>query len=180
MKEELELRILNVDTNKIINKLEELNAIKKGDWFYKRIIYDTKPVDENKWIRLRSNGEEVTLTYKNYSNSSVDGVQELEIIVSDLDKTKEMLKILGYEPRSYQENKRTRYMVDDIEIDIDQWPGLNPYVEVEAPTKEKVEYMINMLKEYGTEVTGKNAQTLYKDNGYSKEDLNNLRFKGGR
>ena len=178
MKDELELRILDIDVNKVVQKLEALGAEKVGDWYYKRYVYDTKPYHEDKWIRLRTNGEETTLTYKEYIKDSVDGVKELEIIVSDLDKTIEILKVLGYEFRSVQENKRIRYIYDGIEIDIDTWPDLNPYVEVEASTKEKVDYMVNILKEYGSIVTAKNIQSIYMEKGYTKEMLNNLEFKG--
>ena len=176
MKEELELRILDVDVNKVIDKLEKMGAEKVGDWHYIRYIYDTKPFDDDKWIRLRSNGEEITLTYKNFANDSIDGVKELEIGVSDLQKTKEFLEILGYEHISFQENKRIRYMYNDIEIDIDTWPYLNAYVEVEANSKDKVIEIVDELKVYGSEVTAKNVQSIYLEKGYTKEDLNDLHF----
>ena len=49
---------------------------------------------------------------------------------------------------------------------------------MEASTKEKVDYMVNILKEYGSLVTAKNIQSLYMEKGYTKEMLNNLEFKG--
>ena len=67
-------------------------------------------------------------------------------------------------------------MYDDTEIDIDTWPHLNTYVEIEAPTIEKVNKMINILKEFGSEVTGKNVQDIYEDQGHKKSDLNDLHF----
>lgn len=178
MKNELELRILDVNVNRVIEKLEGLGAKKIGDWHYKRYIYDTKPYDENKWIRLRTNGIETTLTYKEYNDESIEGVKELEIVVSNLEDTNKFLDILGYKPRSIQENKRIRYILDDVEIDIDTWPHLNPYVEIEADSKEKVTEIINILKEYGSEVTALNVQSIYEIKGFSKEDLDNLKFEG--
>ena len=173
MKDELELRILDIDVNKVVQKLEALGAEKVGDWYYKRYVYDTKPYDEDKWIRLRTNGIETTLTYKEYLNDTIDGVKELEIIVSSFDNTIKMLEILGYIPRSFQENKRIRYMLDDVEIDIDTWPLLNPYVEIEADSKEKVQKVVDILKEFGSEITASNVQTIYEEKGYDKEKLNN-------
>ena len=178
MNNELELRILDVDTKKVMEKLEELGAKKIGDWHYKRYVYDTKPYVKDKWIRLRTNGIETTLTYKEYNSESIDGVKELEIIVSDLNKTLQILEILGYKPRSIQENKRIRYMLDEVEIDIDTWPHLKPYVEVEAKTKKEVDSVIEILKEYGSCVTALNAQGIYEKNGFTQEDLNNLKFEG--
>ena len=146
MNNELELRILDVNVDEAIKKLESINAEKVGDWYYKRYIYDTKPFDDNKWIRLRTNGIETTLTYKEYNNEAVDGVKELEIIVSNLDNTIKMLEVLGYKPRSIQENKRIRYIYEGVEIDIDSWPYLNPYIEVEAKTKEEILKTIDVCK----------------------------------
>ena len=178
MNNELELRILDVNVDEAIKKLESINAEKIGQWHYKRYIYDTKPYDDNKWIRLRTNGIETTLTYKEYNNESVDGVKELEIIVSDLDDTIKMLEVLGYMPRSIQENKRIRYIYEGVEIDIDSWPRLNPYIEVEAKTKEDVERVVEILKPLGSCVTALNNQSIYRKKGFTKEDLNNLKFEG--
>ena len=178
MNEELELRILDVNINEVIEKLESINAKKVGSWYYKRYIYDTKPYDNNKWIRLRTNGIETTLTYKEYNNESIDGVKELEIVVSNLDNTIKMLEVLGYMPRSIQENKRIRYMYEGVEIDIDTWPHLTPYIEVEGSTKEEVEKIIDILKPLGSKVTALNVQSIYEENGFTKEDLNNLKFEG--
>lgn len=177
MNNELELRILNVNKEDVIKRLEDLNATKINDYNYIRYVYDTKPKDENKWIRLRTDGYITTLTYKEYENSTIEGTKELEIIVSDIDKTKEILSVLGYQYRSVQENKRTRYMINDVEIDIDDWPYLNTYIEVEGQDDKKVFEVVEKLKDLGTEVTGKNIQTLYIEKGYKEEDLNNLKFK---
>lgn len=59
-------------------------------------------------------------------------------MVSDFDKTVGMLKILGYESRSIQENKRIRYVLDDVEIDIDTWPLIPLYIEVGVTVKMKL------------------------------------------
>ena len=178
MKDELELRILDVDKQKVIEKLESLGAKKIGDWHYKRYVYDTKPYAKDKWIRLRTNGVKTTLTYKEYNDESIDGVKELEIVVSSFENTIKMLEVLGYKPRSVQENKRIKYMLDDVEIDIDTWPHLNSYVEVEAKTKEEVKKVVDILKEYGSRITALNVQKIYEQNGFTQDDLNNLKFEG--
>ena len=64
MKIEYEIRVLEINKEEIINKLEKLGATKIGEFNQKRYVYDLKPVQENKWIRLRTNGIKTTLTYK--------------------------------------------------------------------------------------------------------------------
>ena len=55
MKTEIEARLLNVDAKKFIENLEKAGANFVGDWLQIRNCYDFHPVDENRWIRLRTN-----------------------------------------------------------------------------------------------------------------------------
>ena len=158
MHTEIEERILEIDVEKTIKKLDELGAVKKGEWFYRRYTYDFTPKRESEWIRLRTNGEETTLTYKNVETREIDGTKELEISVDDFDETNEFLKILGYEYKNYQENKRIRYMLDDVEIDIDTWPMIPTYMELEGPSIEKIKEVEKLL-----EVDKDKITTLYAD-----------------
>ena len=158
MHTEIEERILEIDKEKVIKKLEELGAKKIGEWFYKRYTYDFTPKRESEWIRLRTNGVETTLTYKNVETREIDGTKELEIVVDDFDETNEFLKILGYEYKNYQENKRIRYMLNDVEIDIDTWPMIPSYMELEGPSVEKVKEVEELLSVDKSKIT-----TLYAD-----------------
>ena len=56
MNTEIEVRILDIDKDDLISKLEENNAEFIGDWLQVRYVYDFKPIDPHKWIRLRTNG----------------------------------------------------------------------------------------------------------------------------
>ena len=135
MHTEIEERILEVNKDEVIKKLESLGAVKAGEWFQKRYTYDFTPKRENEWLRLRTNGEETTLTYKNVESREIDGTKELEIKVDEFEETNNMLEILGYIHKDYQENKRIRYYLNDVEIDIDTWPMIPTYVELEGPYK---------------------------------------------
>ena len=64
MNTEIEVRILNIDKEDLISKLEKNNAKFIGDWLQVRYVYDFKPVDPHRWIRLRTNGITNTLTIK--------------------------------------------------------------------------------------------------------------------
>jgi len=154
-KTEYEARILNINLPNFISKLESLGAIKEDDYNYQRYVYGFNPKVYEKWIRLRTNGKKTTLTIKELKDYSISGTKEKEIIVSDFEMTNEILKELGYIPESYQENKRTRYHLDGVEIDLDSWPLIPPYVEIEGNSEEEV------------------IQTAEKL-GYSKEDLVSL------
>ena len=158
MHTEIEERILEIDKDKIIKKLEELGATKAGEWFYKRYTYDFTPKRENQWLRLRTNGVETTLTYKNVETRELDGTKEFEIEVSDFEETNKMLEVLGYKYKNYQETKRIRYYLNDVEVDIDTWPMIPTYMELEGPSVEKVKELEDLLEVDKSKIT-----TLYAD-----------------
>ena len=145
MKSEIEARYLECDVEEIINRLKFHNAKFIGDWIQVRNCYDFTPKKENSWIRLRTNGKETTLTIKEIQDKSISGTKESEIVVSDFDTTNEILKKLGYSPRSIQENRRIQYILDDVEIDIDFWPSIPTYVEFESNSQEAIENVCNKL-----------------------------------
>ena len=138
MKTEVEARLLDVDEIKFQEKLKELNAVFVGDWIQVRNCYDFNPLRENSWIRLRKEGAKTTLTIKEIGSDKIDGTKESEIEVSDFDMTNEILNKLGYFARSIQENRRRRYILDEVEIDIDSWPKIPTYVEFEAKNESDI------------------------------------------
>ena len=91
MEIEYEVRFLEIDKERIIERLEELGAIKKGDYNQKRYVYNLVPSQEGKWIRLRTNGSITTLTYKDIEKDTVDGTREVEVQVDDFEKTNDLL-----------------------------------------------------------------------------------------
>lgn len=166
MKTEIEARLLNCNFKKILNKLKENNATFIGDWLQLRYCYDFNPVRENSWIRLRTNGKETTLTIKEIGSARIDGTKEAEIIVSDFKTTDEILNKLGYKARSKQENRRIQFKLDGVEIDIDLWPKLAPYVEFEADSEDAIKKVCSKLDIDYSELTTLDVQSIYLKNGY--------------
>ena len=177
MNTEIEERVLEIDKDKVIAKLEELGAKKIGDWHQKRYVYDFIPKRENEWIRLRTNGKETTLTYKNIESKDISGTKELEIVVSDFEEKNKLLKIMGYTPRSFQENLRTRYYLDHIEIDIDTWPLIPTYLEIEGNSVEDVKRVEKLLELNKSKVTTMNCQDIYlEEYGIDINQIEELKF----
>ena len=112
---EYEARVLEVDKEKLEKKLISLGAKKVADFDYKRRVYDVIPKTEGKWIRLRTDGNKTTLAIKQINKETIDGTEETEVEVSDFEETNKILNGLGFFEKGYQENKRTRYIFNDIE-----------------------------------------------------------------
>lgn len=180
MESEIEVRLLNINKKELIEKLENLQAEFIGDWLQKRYVYDFNPKIENKWIRLRTNGKENHLAIKHYQSAEVGGTKELEIKVDDFEKNNLILNELGYTYRSVQENKRVRYMLDDVEIDIDSWPHLNTFVEFEGKSINDIKNVMEKLELDYNKTTTMDAQDIYLESGFTQEDLNNLKMEDDR
>ncbi|MFA6445629.1 MAG: CYTH domain-containing protein [Candidatus Paceibacterota bacterium] len=150
--EEIEVKFLNIDKEKIEKKLIAIGAKKVGDFSYRRIVFDFPgfPLDKKAaWVRLRDEGDKITLGFKqrlgttSHDGSTSDtGMREVEFVVSDFEKTALFLRDIGMIDKFYQENKRTRYMKGNTEFDIDTWPALETYLEIEAKTWEEVDQAI--------------------------------------
>lgn len=163
MHTEYEVRVLEIDKEKIIKKLEKLGAKKIADFDYKRRVYNFNPYVDNKWIRLRTDGSKTTLTIKELKSLEIDGTKETEIEVSDFEETNHILNELGVTAHTYQENKRTRYVLDNVELDIDTWPYIPTYLEIEGKSEEDVLKMIKTLELDEEKVTSIDVQGVFKE-----------------
>ena len=177
MKTEFELRVLEINHDELIKRLEELGAMKQFERFQRRYVYDIEPGVDSKWMRLRTNGIKSTLTIKEVKEKTIDGTKELEIEVSDFDKTYEILEKLGYSPRAYQENKRTQYLLDGVEIDLDSWPLIPEYVEIEGKSEEEVKNTLKKLNLENEKVTALDVESIYESYGIKDTKHKILKFE---
>lgn len=180
MHTEFEVRFLEIDVDKIKKKLDELEAELQWDLLQKRYVYNFIPKVDGKWIRLRTNGDKTTLTIKNLVSSEIDGTQELEIEVDNFERTNLILKELGYEPKGYQENRRCQYMLNGVEIDIDYWPLIPTYLEIEGPSEEAVYNTIEALGLKREDAITKDVESIYLDYGVDIEKIYDLKLEEGR
>ncbi len=176
MHTEYEVRILEVDVEKVKDRLEKLKAKMKWDQIQKRYVYDFIPKLDGKWIRLRTNGDKTTLTIKNIVTSKIDGTQELEVVVDNFERTNLILKELGYVPKGYQENRRIQYELNGIEVDIDSWPMIPTYLEIEGPSEEAVYNTVEALGFTKDDCTTRDVEGIYLDYGYDLENIYELKF----
>ena len=164
MEKERELTVLNIELDDFIQTLEELGAEKQGEFLQRRYVYDVKPLNPNKWIRLRTNGTKTTLTIKEIKDkNAIEGTNELEVVVGDFDKTNEILNELGYEARNYQENYRRVYLLGNVEISIDSWPLIPTYAEIEGKTNEDVERVLKLVNIKNYQTTTFDVESIYRE-----------------
>lgn len=177
MQTEFEVRILEINHEEMVKKLESLGAELKFSALQERLVYDLKPKSDHKWIRLRTNGKKTTLTIKDLEAKTIDGTKELEIEVSDFNTTNELLEVLGYHNRGFQQNKRTQYILDGVEIDLDKWPLIPEYMEIEGSSKEEVYSCLEKLGIDKRKIVTLDVASIYTHYGYDGKHLANLNFE---
>ena len=177
MKTEYEVKVLEINVDEICKKLEDMNAVLIGSYLQRRYTYNFNPVQEKKWIRLRTNGETTTLCIKEVTAMTIDGTKELEVEVSDFDTTRDILEQLGYNPKNYQETKRITYKLDNIEIDIDTWPLIPSFMEIEGPDTESVTKMLDRLDVSEDKVSTLDVQGIFNEKyGIEIDPIKELKF----
>ena len=160
-------------------KLDEI-ANFEWDHIQKRYVYDFIPKENNRWIRLRTNGDKTTLTIKSIVSSEIDGTKELEITVDDFSKTHLILKELGYVEKGYQENRRIQYSYDGVEIDIDFWPKIPAYLEIEGSSEDEVYKVVELLGFEKNDCTSRDVEGIFLDYGHNLDEIYNLKFEEER
>jgi len=145
---EIEARFLEIDVKKLIECLVAVGAQDLGKSLLKETIFYDKSLswrDRQKMVRLRMVKGKVYLTYKHRRETAIDGTEELEILVSDYTITKKILEKTGLIAFREQEKLRHTFIVDGVHVDIDIWPQLPAYVEIEGDSEECVKAVASKL-----------------------------------
>ena len=137
MKNEIEAQFLDIDKNDMRSKLKGIGAnLEKPEVLMRRVVFYT---GEHSFARVRDEGDKVVMTYKNVSDDhSILGTKEVNVEVDDYDDAILFLKGCGLEIKARQETKREIWKFGDVEICIDTWPWIPPFMEIEGPTEESV------------------------------------------
>ena len=142
MATETEVRFLEIDKKALVKKLRALGATDLGEKLLKEVIIYDKDLDwkkENKFIRVRQNGEEIKLTYKHHTNKEKGEAKEIEFKIDDLDSAVAFVEVLGFQAVRHQEKKRHTLKLGSVIFDIDTWPKIPTYVELEGPSLKALE-----------------------------------------
>lgn len=140
MEPEIEAVFIGIDKDALRDKLRSLGATCKiPERLMTRTVFKTsEPDGAHSFLRVRNEGDKVVVTYKKFINETATGVGELNLAVADYDKAVELFKHLHFHAKSYEESYRETWELDGAEIDIDTWPWLPPYVEVEGQSVENM------------------------------------------
>lgn len=137
---EIEAKFLDIDVTALRAKLTAVGAKQEHpEVLMKRNIFDYPDLHLEKiggWVRVREEGNKITMSYKQLNDRTLHGTQEVTLFVDDFEKACEFLIAIGLEQKAYQETKREKWLFGDVEVTIDTWPWIPTFVELEGPSEE--------------------------------------------
>lgn len=151
MQAEIEVKFIDVDVSDVRSRLERIGATLQQPMHDMRRVVIEEPhhAAEHSFIRIRDEGDKTTLTFKRRTKpdgtTTIDSTHELETTVGDFDTTVKIFAEAGWKYLTYQESRREIWYVGDVEVVIDEWPWIKPYIEIEASSEEAVRQVASEL-----------------------------------
>lgn len=135
--------------------------------------------NEKKWIRLRKTNKKTTLTVKHIladNDTNIQQMLETEMEVPSIKEANDFLRALGYSHKCYQEKKRISYVLNNHTIDIDTWPGLPTYMEIEGEDEEDINSILNLLGYSIKDTVSCTVDEVYRKMGKDILNIRELKF----
>ena len=114
---------------------------------------------------------------KEEGDSQIQRVMETEMEVPSIEDGNAILEQLGFNFRNYQEKMRTTYEVDGVEVDVDTWPMIPTYVEIENDSEDTIYQMIKKLGLEGKRRVSCNTAAVYRMYGIDIYQYRELKFE---
>src|SRR3989344_1087972 len=165
MDTEIEAKFPNVDPDTLRSKLKSVGAfLEYSERFMRRKNFDYPDERLQKiggWVRVRDEGDKITMSYKQLNNRTLHGTKELSLVVDDFEKACDFLISIGFRLKAYQETKREKWRHGDVEITIDTWPWVPVFAEIEGQTEKDIRDVAETLGlNWATAMHG-SVETIY-------------------
>jgi adenylate cyclase, class 2 len=165
---EIEVRFREIDTQGIQGKLMALGFEDCGEDLFLEVIFFDKELTwvaqrktVSRYVRLRRTKKGVILTYKNHRQDiDTAEAQEIEFQVSNLESARDFLQEMGLVAYRTQEKKRHKFTKGNVVIDIDTWPQIPTYIEIEGTNEDEIKSVVEQLDLEWKNVTWENAGNL--------------------
>ncbi len=186
MEIEYEATFPNVDKDVVRKKLQEVGAsLLRPEYTQRRRVYHLPVGHEinGGWMRVRDEGDKIMITLKIVDGEKIENQKEINLGVNDFETACELVKNLGCREKAYQVTKRELWQLNGVEVTIDEWPFLEPFVEVEGKSEADVKAVAEKLGFNYSEALFCAVGTLYaKKYSVSEDVINNetpvLDFEG--
>lgn len=176
MQIEYEAMFPRIDKTEMRQRLQKAGArLVKKECLQKRVVFllPRGVTIKNGWLRVRDEQDKITMSLKSIGRAMKEQ-KEVCLQVDSFEKAKLFLTSLGCREKAYQENKRELWNLGDAEIVIDEWPFLEPLLEIEGKSEAAVKNAAKKLGMEYKEAVFYSADTLYSEKyGVTENKVNN-------
>jgi len=177
---EYEAKFINIDKNKAREKLKTVGAkLINPEFLQKRVVFylPTGHEIQGGWLRVRNEADKITMSLKVVNGSNIEDQKEICIKIDNFEEAVTFLQTIGCKKKSYQENKRELWMFEGVEITIDEWPFIEPFIEIESNSEEKVKEATRKLGfNYAEALFGATDIICQKKYGISLDVINSMPY----
>lgn len=148
MQVEYEATFENINKDEMRQKLKSIGAeLVRPEYLQRRTVFNLPKGHGiiGGWLRVRDEGDKITMSLKAIDGEGIERQKETEFSISDYDAGVHFLESIGCEKKAYQESNRELWQFDDVDITIDEWPFLEPFVEVEGASEQTVKSVAEKL-----------------------------------
>ncbi len=146
---EIEVKILEINKDEVIKKLEKLGAEKILEETQKAEIYDYSDKGLTKkghTLRVRQEGSRTEFTLKkDVSRGFAKVKKEFNVEVNDPKVLGGILKELGLSKIKSYAKQRISYKFGEVRFDLDKVEGIPMYLEIEAPNEILIKKYVKVL-----------------------------------
>jgi len=174
---EYEATFANINKDQVRARLQQAGAtLVKPEFLQKRLNFELPTGHEIKggWLRVRQEDDKTTMSLKIIDGDKIEDQQEICLYIDSFSEGINFLKSIGCEEKAYQESKREIWSLAGTEITIDEWPYLEPYVEIEGSSEEDVKKISTKLGfDYNKAIFGSVDIQYNKKYGLTNDYINN-------
>lgn len=145
---EIEARFKDIKVDEIVNKVVSLGGVDFGEKILEETIYYDEKLDwrnQGKFARLRQFDNKNIFTFKHIKKDTIDGAEEIEFEVNKPSQLSEFLNKVGLIAFRTQQKKRHTLQLYGATLDIDTWPLIPPYLEIEGESEAKIRQVASMI-----------------------------------
>lgn len=137
MELEIEAKFLNVNKTRLRKLLQNIGAeCIKPERLMRRTVYELP--EPGSYMRVRDEGDKITMSVKHLEERTLEGMQEICLTVDNYQNAVNFLIAAGHQPKAIQETLRESWVYHGVEIDIDTWPWVPTFIEIEGKSSEAV------------------------------------------
>jgi adenylate cyclase class 2 len=146
---EHEIKVLDVNVEELVNALESIGAKKVYDDYREIMALDTDDREylnkQDKLIRVTDEGSIKVTMHVNQSKPEIK--EGIKFKVSRMKEVLDFFAQMGIKPISDVKARRISFELGKIDFDIDMFPAIPPFLEIDIENLDEEGYTVDSLLE---------------------------------